>query len=284
MLLQDAKLSFHSISLKGNIAIKYYMLLSDEVLHDNSAYMRFTMVDGEIIEIPVSEGVATEYEGEIYYVFSCGVAAKEMTDVVTSEFFYEGGSTGKYQYSVKKYADEILRTTTDEELIDLVEKMLHYGAASQLHFGYNTDDLANAGLDTPDYSDVSVDAAANADQGTDSVSFYAASLILKSETTLRFFFQADSGDFTVTLGGQELEVKERGGLYYVDVTNISAKDLDENVTITINDGTNAADVTYNPMAYCASVLNSDAFDQEMKNVASALYLYNQAANAYLEEN
>ena len=277
-------LSLNSISLKGNIAIKYYMSLPEAVLADENAYMLFTMADGDPVRVPVSQAEETVVDGLTYYVFSCGVAAKEMTDVVTSEFFYEGGSTGKYQYSVKKYADEILRTTTDEELIDLVEKMLHYGAASQLHFGYNTDDLANAGLDTPDYSDVSVDAAANADQGTDSVSFYAASLILKSETTLRFFFQADSGDFTVTLGDQELEVKERGGLYYVDVTNISAKDLDEDVTVTIHDGTNTADVTYNPMVYCASVLNSNAFDQEMKNVASALYLYNQAANAYLEEN
>ena len=60
------------------------------------------------------------------------------------------------------------------------------------------------------------------------------------------------------------------------------------MTITISDGTNTADVTYNPMAYCAAVLKdtSGAFSQVMKDLVSALYLYNQAANTYFakEEN
>ena len=158
------------------------------------------------------------------------------------------------------------------------------GAASQIHFGYNTDDLANADLAAPDYSGVSIDGfSVAAGQGTELAKFYSASLILKSETTLRFFFTAP---IIAAYNGQELEVKERSGLYYVDVVGIAAKDLDEDVTITINDGTNTADVTYNPMVYCAAVLNdtTGAFDQEMKDLVSALYLYNQAANTYFKEN
>ena len=81
-------------------------------------------------------------------------------------------------------------------------------------------------------------------------------------------------------------MKARNGLYYVDVIGISATDLDENVTIAISDGENTAEVTYNPMAYCAAVQAdaTGAFDQKMKNLVTALYLYNQAANMYLEEN
>jgi hypothetical protein len=71
----------------------------------------------------------------------------------------------------------------------------------------------------------------------------------------------------------------------VDVVGISAKDLDEDVTITINDGTNAKDVSFNPMSYCQGVQNdtTGAFTVEMKNLVHALYLYNQAANVYFKE-
>ena len=166
--------------------------------------------------------------------------------------------------------------------------MLNYGAASQLHFGYKTDDLANADLTTaPDYSNVTIEGFnAVAGQGTALAKFYSASLILKSETTVRFFFQVDStADFTASYKGQALTVNQRGNLYYVDVVGISAKDLDENVVITINDGTDSADVFFNPMSYCQGVLNdtTGAFTAEMQDLVCALYLYNQAANVYFKE-
>ena len=287
-LMQPAKLVMVSISLKGNIALNYYMLLSDEVLADSTAYMQFTMADGEIIQIPVSEGVATDYNGEIYYKFTCAVNAKEMTDIVLSQFFYEGGSTKEHTYNVQTYAKHILANSTDEEMKDLVTAMLNYGAASQTHFGYNTDNMANAELAAPDYSDVIISGFnATPGQGTELAMLYSASLILKSETTLRFFFQVDSSAaFTATYNGQALEVKQRSGLYYVDVVGIAAKDLDEDVTITISDGTNTTDVSFNPMSYCQGVLNdtTGAFDQEMKDLVAALYLYNQAANVYFKES
>ena len=283
-LMQPAKLCFASISLKGSIAINYYMLLSDEVLADSTAYMQFTMADGEIVKIPVSEGVATDFNGETYYKFTCAVAAKEMTDIVLSQFFYEGGSTTEFSYTVKTYADYIIANSSNANEVTLAKAMLNYGAAAQLDFGYNTDNLANADLEAPDYSSVSIDGFTSVSgQGTELATFYSASLLLKSETTLRFFF---TGSITATYNGQELEVKERNGLYYVDVVGIAAKDLDEDVTITINDGTNTADVTYNPMAYCTVVQNdtTGVADQEMKNLVATLYLYNQAANTYFEEN
>jgi len=281
VLMQPALQRMVSISLKGNIALNYYMLLSDEVLADSTAYMQFTMADGEIIRIPVSEGVKYTYEGETYYVFSCAVDAKEMTDDVISQFFYAEGSTTEYTYSVQTYAKHILNTSNNAKIKALITAMLNYGAASQIHFGYNTDNLANA---EPAYSDVTISGfGAVAGQGTELAKFYSASLILKSETTLRFFF---TGSITATYNGQPLEVKERSGLYYVDVVGISAKDLDEDVTITIHDGTNTAEVSFNPMAYCQAVQNdtTGSFNENMKNLVTSLYLYNQAANNYFEEN
>jgi hypothetical protein len=281
--MQPAKLSMASISFNGDIAINYYMLLSDEVLADETAYMEFTMADGTITQIPVSEGIRAEYNGETYYVFSCAVDAKEMTDDVICQFFYESGSTDPYTYSVQTYANNILNNSQNENMKALVKAMLNYGTACQLHFGYNTDKLANAGLESPDYSNVTIEGFnMKTGQGTENAAFYSASLLLKSETTLRFYF---TGNITATYNGVELEVKQRSGLYYVDVVGISAKRLDEDVTIVINDGTATAEVSFNPMAYCQGVLNdtTGAFGAEMKDLARALYLYNQAANVYFKE-
>ena len=286
-LMQDAKLSMASISLKGNIAINYYMLLSDEALADKTAYMQFTLADGEIRQIPVSEGVKHEYYGEIYYVFTCAVDAKEMTDDVLSQFFYAGGSSKEYTYSVQTYADYILTNSSNTKMKALVAAMLNYGAASQIHFNYRTDDLANAGLEAPDYANVNITGfGAVSGQGTELAKLYSASLILKSETTLRFFFRVEgSATLTVTYNGQPLEVMERSGLYYVDIVGISAKDMSESVTVTISDGTSTTEVFFNPMSYCQGVLNdkTGAFGSEMKNLVCALYLYNQAANSYFGE-
>ena len=288
MLMQPAKLVMTSVSLKGNIGINYYMLLSNEVLADSTAYMQFILADGEVIKIPVSEGVKMVHDGETYYVYTCDVDAKEMTDDIISQFFYDGGVSREHTYNVQTYARHILENYDDEATKNLITSMLNYGSASQIHFGYNTDNLANSELEIPDYSGVTISGFnAASGQGTELAKFYSASLILKSETTLRFFFQVDSSTaFTATYNGQALEVRQRSGLYYIDVVGIAAKDLDENVTVTINDGTNTAEVSFNPMSYCQGVQNdtTGAFDQEMKDLVAALYLYNQAANTYFKEN
>ena len=281
-----AVLSYYSLSLSGNIGLNFYMRLSDTVLADESAYMQFTMADGQIIQIPVSQGIQSIRGGKTYYVFSCEVAAKEMTDLVTCQFFHSKGSTEPRSYSIQGYANYIISTPGyPQELRELVIAMLHYGAAAQLHFGYNTDNLANAQLDAPDYSGVTIDGFEPiSGQGTDLAKLVSISLLLETETTLRFFFQVDSSvsALTVTYNGQELPVKQRSGLYYVDVTDISAKSLDENVTISLNDGSQTVSVTYNPMTYCRNVWSdtSGTYPEEHKTVTAALYLYNQAANAY----
>ncbi len=282
----EAVLRFRTISLKGNIAINFYMELSEEVAKDENAYMLFTLEKGEQIKIPATRGERTLYEGKYYYVFTCAVSAKEMTDTVISQFFYEGGMSEQYSYSVKTYADRILNSNSSQALRNLIYAMLNYGAASQIHFEYHTERLANAGQTIPDYTAIKVDGfPVNTQQGTKLATYAGASLLLTSETTLRIFFQVDESvkeQFTVTYEGQELSLGIRSGRYYADIPNISAKDLDNFFTLTIYDGTETATVTYAPMSYCGSVIENakGVHDRELQDVCAAMYLYNQAANAY----
>ena len=287
--IKEAALCFRTLSLKGNIAINYYMDLSDEVAADENAYMLFTMENGDQIKVPATQGERTLYQGAYYYSFSCAVTAKEMTDTVLCRFFWSGGQTESYTYSVKTYADRILTSSTSSKLRDLICAMLNYGAASQIHFQYHTERLANAGQAVPDYTQVTVEGfPVNPKQGTTLASYTGASLLLTSETTLRIFFHVDSSvtdRFTVTYKGQTLPLGIRSDRYFADIPDIGAKDLDEYFTLTIHDGTESAEVSYSPLSYCASVIENakGLHDRELQDVAAAMYLYNQAANAYFPQ-
>ena len=98
--------------------------------------------------------------------YTYSFAAKEMADVI-----YEGSycvKGGNYYYSdavpygVSTYAARKLgkvagvAATTDTTLKTLLKEMLEYGAAAQLHFGYNTEHLATEVLNLPDVSQGSV--------------------------------------------------------------------------------------------------------------------------------
>lgn len=50
------------------------------------------------------------------------------------------------RYGVKDYAYRMLGKEPTAEEKTLYESLLNYAAAAQIAFGYNTEDLANAGL------------------------------------------------------------------------------------------------------------------------------------------
>lgn len=163
--------------------------------------------------------------------------------------------------------------------------MLNYGAYAQQAFGYHTDRLA---AELADVSTVTAETLApfanSGSQGTALAPLYATSLILKTETTMRLIFAPDATveALTATVNNNAVSVTDKNGYALVNITNISAKDLDTAYTVTINDGVETADVTYNPMTYCYNVLKdtTGTFDATTKDLVRALYLYNQTANNY----
>ena len=159
-----AKLAGYSLSLTGNIGVNFYMELSNDIVNDESAYMNFTLPNGTTSKVYVSgtheDGSTattddtTVKNGVTYYVFTCEVAAKEMTSDIKAQMIGNNGEkTGKvYTYTVKEYADYILSHMSAEEsdiskaTIQLVKGMLNYGGVAQKYFGYKTDKLASDGL------------------------------------------------------------------------------------------------------------------------------------------
>ena len=280
-----AELMNRSISLNGNIGLNFYMDLSEEVLADETAYMLFTQEGKEPVKVYVSEATQKVVNGTDAYAFTYEVAAMQMTDEVKAQFFCGNGFTVEYSYSVKAYADAVRDNLSDSEtLLNLLDAMLRYGAASQIQFNYHTERLADEGLEPMDYSAISIDVpTADRPVGTKMVTFVGTTMLLESRTTLRFFFRTDLpvDSFTITYEGEPMTIHSRDGMYYVDIDDICAQHLDMDYTIVLNDGTETAELTYCPLTYCANAKQSayNAYPA-LQNVATALYLYNQAANAY----
>ena len=284
----EAEIAMHSIILEGNIGVNYWTKLSDTILADESAYMKFQMPDGTVTQILVSEAKLQSYGGETYHTFRCEVAAKEMADDIEAQIIYTGGSSTVDTYCVKDYADGVLANAlANESLKELMRAMLHYGGYAQQQFGYNTENLANSGLDTSDVVAVEasdLQAYAVESRGTDQAKLTATNLTLDSNTKLRFYFTLDSTvtNFSVLDSqGEQLTVTPSDNGHYVDVVSVAAQDLDEEYTVTIHDGSQSAEVKASALSYCYSVLHAgDLQSDTLENVVKALYLYNKAANQY----
>ena len=300
-----AKLAFASLSLKGNIGVNFYMDLPTKVIDNSNAYMQFTLPNGSTENILVSnaEKNTTITEGKIYYVFSCEVAAKEMTADIKVQIISGDSASESFTYTVKDYADYIMSHTEDysEDVISLVQAMLNYGAASQEYFEYNTDALANSSLtdeqkQLPDTqaSDLSAYAASYTKDKSyaGSTSYYGSSLVLKSNTEIKHYFTYDSANtnpdnFVCKDGnGNYYQISESGDYLYVRIDNIPAHKLGDNLTLSLyEDDVKVGDISYSPLSYVYSVLSAyptdDGIHDALRNNVKALYQYYLSADAYL---
>lgn len=292
-----AHLAGYSVSLNGSIGVNFHMDLTQDVLDDNEAYMLFTLPNGTTQKVMVSDAKAKEsavIEGKTYYIFTCNVAAKEMTDTIQAQLITSDGSkTQVYEYSVREYADRILSGSYDAETKELVKAMLHYGAYSQEWFNYNTTNLANAGLDTLDLSE-----ADNWDEfnpiiyNDDKVgSFTSAYLTLESDTAINLKFKLADG---VSFEDLRVVVQDPMGnvvpatidttenVCLITLTGIKASDLDTmyDFSVTDKEGNESA-ILYSAMSYAHAVANSE-MDQKLKNVTAALRIFNLRADAKFE--
>ncbi|MDE5860694.1 MAG: hypothetical protein K2H28_00690, partial [Ruminococcus sp.] len=107
------------------------------------------------------------------------------------------------------------------------------------------------------------------------ITYYGSSLLLESETTVRHYFKVAEGTDVSAYNFSG----NKGNYYYIDITDISADKLDMACDTKIGGYT----VTYSPMSYIYAVLSSEKASDSLKNVVRALYLYNQAVNAYQQK-
>ena len=287
-----AKIDTVKISLNDKIAVKFMVTLDDSVAADD--YMKVT-VNGKETTIKVKDTtvVQSNLNGKEKHVFVCKVNAKEMTKPIQAQMVVDGVEGSKITYSVKKYADVIhrLASGTYEAEKTMIRAMLNYGGYAQTYFE-DTSELANDQLYTsvtdPVLNLETINLESYAPTGTN-VDKLTATLLLESETELRFYFTPENGktlaDYAFELAGanKSLVTGTKDDLCYVAITGICADELQDMYTVTIRSkDTNVvfASVKYGALSYVRTVLNDSTAETDWKNLVKALYLYNQAALDY----
>ena len=265
-----AKLAGYSLSLTGNIGVKFYMELSNKIIADKDAYMQFTLPNGTITKVPVSAAQtnATIKEGTTYYRFPCEVASYEMTQDIKAQMFDGNGNCSKeYTYTVRDYAQYIIKNSSSYvDAYPFAVAMLNYGACSQKYFNKAVDDLANKYLNDdeqkiPDRFDGYINGfvAEKAENGVLG-QFAGLSMVLRSETTLNIFYEPKEGmdvsKLKFLVDGKEITPVKRGQYYILSLKNIKANELGNSKTFTVTDGTNTLSGEYSAMMYCYQVLQA----------------------------
>ena len=319
-----AKLAGYSLSLTGNIGVNFYMELSDDVVNDESAYMNFILPNGTTSKVYVSgtheDGSTattdtTVKNGVTYYVFTCEVAAKEMTSDIKAQMIGNNGEkTGKvYTYTVKEYADYILSHMSAEgsniskATIQLVKGMLNYGGAAQKYFGYKTDKLASDGLtltgtvfnDTSIINNITNEAnKASVTCANAKVTFKSAYLSLNSTTDLCVSVQF-ADDVTVKedmfaiwcntdqISKDQYEVTKvnEENCYKITLHGVKASQLNEKYAFYVElSDTEYAELAYGTNSYAYTVMSSACDNinniESLREVVKALYAYGSCAQEY----
>ena len=288
-----------SVSLNGSIGLNFYLIPSQKLLDDANAYVTLTnTVTNNETRLPVA-GAKTRVVGDYtLYQYVISLPAKEMSDKVEVKVFtgdgtvcrihsmQQGETSESYQFAIQDYIAKTIDANADTKLVALVKAMSDYGSLAQVQFKHNLDNRAELWTDLSTVSAADLaDYAAKVTEGAGTgATFKGSTLVLESETTLRFYFTVDEGeigDYTVKVNGKAVTPVEKDGMWCAEVKNISAKNLDKTQTFLLS-GPNGTIVTVkaSALSYACSVLNNAESPESLVNVVKGLYLYNKAADAY----
>ena len=218
------------------------------------AEVKFTYKDGTIETVKVT---ATD---KGYMATATGIAAKEMADDFTIELYDDTGKLKQTKVeSVCAYARRVLNKTDDESIAahQLMVDMLAYGAAAQVYFDHNAENLATNVLTAEEMAKIKsaeeAITAAKEKAGPDadyakSRAYHSANLTLENDVDFNLYFwigQLADTNYTISLNDgaaepgtfeQCLDATVEDGehlLYKVKVDGLTYADLvDAKVTIT----------------------------------------------------
>ncbi len=237
-------------------------------------------LDGMVLQYTVNGAVATTAltatGADQLYTATLTTAAKNVTDTYTLQLVDAyGNPVGlSVDYSIADYANAIVSSYIDGENIytepemNAAASLLTYARYAQEYLGYKVDDLASdIWIGEEFLPDIDALIAATADMTASAAddSFVGCSLLLRDTTAIRLYFSEQ----------HEGTLSASNGLYYVDITGISATDLATMYTAEVNG------VTYNVsvVSLCKKVVASASTSDAFKMVARALYMYWEAATA-----
>ena len=277
-------LAGHSLTLDGDIGVHFYMELDSRLLANEHAYMRFTLPNGQTQQIPVSDAKTDQVDEGTYYVFTCRVAAKEMTSEITAQICTDTLQGPVYSFTVQDYAKYICNNSAEysTEAAALAETMLQYGAYAKAYFE-GTALAPTAAMEAVTADTLSELMPGSSGTLPEGITYYGTTLLLESNTVLRHYFRVDPG-FDVS---QYAFTGSKGNYYYIDTAGISVNRFRIPVSVSVTEQTGFQQssgskwsLSYSPLYYLRSVLGAENTDPELKHLVQAMYLFHRAALDY----
>lgn len=257
------------LTLGSDLTVRFAVNIHPDLIQ--TASVEITVAEEKYL-YPVKSAVQDSASG--CYLFAVSVAAAQMTDDITVRIVNAEDVSVSRTYRVADYANRILSDSAMAQYHSLVKAMLHYGGAAQRYFVYHTERAADDGMETVSGQKIpeSWEPAITVSGENDSVGFYGASLVFEEKTALRIYFSVTEGEHTFRWNGQKLTAVETGEYLYVEIPQISPRDLDEVFTVTADD---ELSVSYSPMHYIVRMNQKGS--EQLKFLMQAMYRYYLAA-------
>ncbi len=310
----SVKISASSISLESDFSINFHVdttifadcedvcLIVEKPIYNEN---------GEVISVLTETITEKTLKGD-YYVFTyTGIRSTELaTEVVAKICATKDGIRfmGKEkEYSVKQYAENMLRGERDYgiELDRLLVDMLNYGAAAQIYFNYNTDDLANAGLTDEELALASTNMNAvesfknEVPNANATVDIKGCSLALENRVEMKFtvdikdnssenlyakivYFDRNGKKCETIIDGSEFT--KRDDRYVVTFAGLAASEMRTVVALTIYDKNTDKAISntreYSIESYASSALGKYSANEELSALVEAMMIYGDSAHAF----
>ena len=233
---------------------------------------------------------------EYKFVYS-DISAKEMTEKVRVKFFDMRGipvfvkaKDGTYKEYIDFCAADWANTMINDPTrpvttVNLAKALLNYGGEAQNYWNYKPEANANqAGYLASDMAAVTASNleafAPVKDANTSAVGENGISLSLKSETYLNVYFTKEVSVSAADLNGAKVAVSRSGEEWVAKITGITAKNLGNQYTLTVKNGSTTSTQKYCALSWAYNILKGTS--EKAKPLAKALYLYQQAAVEYFK--
>ena len=290
-----------SLSLSDNIGFNIYMQISDDVLSDDGAMMIITNSDGKVIKKPISSYETTTYQDKSVKKIVSMVPAAKMSGKLSFKILKSDGTeSSAYICSVMDYANEMIKKAdTDAECkkaLPLVKAMLNYGAYSQIYFGEDKTNLANAILKDDNTATIKrediIKSITYSEQGLFSnkdLEYMGSSLICESDTSLKLYFNNKNkltekqikSRYDVSMldkNKHDYDTGVDGSVFWIKIKGIKPAELGNVYGVNLVSDHGSVIVETSPYVYVKKALESG--DSRLQNLCKAMWVYGQAAREY----
>ena len=144
----------------------------------------------DVREVVLSE---CEKSGNYYKITYDGLCAKEMGDEINVTIYDDNGQavSNVYTDSIRIYVNRVWNSNPGDEVRTLFVDMLNYGAASQINFHYNEEDLANSWLTDEQKAYATTDVVCEDGRviGVGADTYYGTSFVLENRISMNVYFR-----------------------------------------------------------------------------------------------